>query len=153
MTRALAGALPGAAIGLIAACLFYRPEPPASWTYLASAFLIGAALGSALGLAAGTSSVPVFWLYFVLLFGAITCLPLWYFEKTDEYLPLGTVYANALAPGVFGVLIPDALISIVMAAFAAYLHDKWKNRKGTLPTQSCGRRAAAESPATGQRAP
>jgi hypothetical protein len=139
--RAIVGAAAGVVIGFLAGCLLHGGEPPVSATVLLAATGLGAALGSVVGATAGGRSVPVFWLYLVLIFGGITVLPFWYYGKTDTYLPLGTVYVNSPQAAVIPfVLLPHLAVSVGLAALAAVLH-----RRLAVPADDDGTGPSASS--------
>jgi hypothetical protein len=123
--KVVLGAMAGAIIGVIALCFLYQSDPPVESKLLLAAMCLGALLGSVIAASAGNRAVSVVWLSLVLIFGIITIIPWWYYEKTHTYLPLGTVYVNSpkLAVLLF-VLLPHTLISIALAAFATFVHNK-----------------------------
>lgn len=77
--------------------------------------------------------VSVFWGYLVVVFGIIAICPLYYFEKSHTFLPLGTVYANypLLDGGTTPlVLLFHTLGSIILASIATLLHKKTLSNSG-----------------------
>ena len=92
--------------------------------------------------------VSVFWGYLVVIFGIITICPLYYYEKSSEFLPLGTVYANyPLLDGgtTLLVLLFHTLSSIVLASIATLLHQKTISNSGLEKHN----RSTAEPPQAG----
>jgi hypothetical protein len=127
--KAVLGAVAGAIIGVFVLALLYRIQPPVELKVFLVAICLGAILGSAIAATVGNRSVPVFWLYLVLIFGIITIIPWWYYEKTDTYLPLGTVYVNSPNREIMlFVLLPHTLTSIAWAGVATVVHNKFLAR-------------------------
>jgi hypothetical protein len=128
--KAVLGAIAGAIIGVVALCLFGQIEPPVAWEVLLAAACSGGFLGAVVVSLAGNRAVSPFWLYLVLVFGAITITPWWWYEKTHAYLPLGAVYVNSRnASVVLMVLIPHVVISVVLAFVITVIH--WKRGVGS----------------------
>lgn len=84
--KVVLGALAGAIFGGSAFCLLCHKALPVDLKLLLAAMCFAAFLGSVIAESAGNRAVSVFWLYLVLIFGIITVMPFWYYEKIDEYL-------------------------------------------------------------------
>jgi hypothetical protein len=84
----------------------------------------------------GNRSISPFWLYFALAFRLLSFAPLWYFEKSDEYLPLATPYLNGPNLQVVTlVLVPHVLVSL---GIAALIHRKLVNTSESVGVDQTG---------------
>jgi hypothetical protein len=101
---AFAGAVFGVVVSLSILFLGYPRGTPIHPPMLALVFLGGMAAGATLGIAFGNRPVPIFWLFFVLVFGGIAiigatdphacreCLPFFLLPQTIFSLALASVF-------------------------------------------------------------
>src|SRR5580698_3733636 len=91
IARAMIGAVAGFFIGPISLAFLYCGEPPVPMGYLRASVCLAVTLGALICSVAGKRSVPVFWAYFVVAFGAIALIPWWEGKDGSRY-PLATAY-------------------------------------------------------------
>lgn len=123
--RLCIGIVAGAVVGVLLAAMLDRREPPVPLSSILIPVSAGAAIGGFLALLAGGRRVSIFWPYLVVVFGLITIMPWWWYEKTASYLPLGAIYVNRARPEVMlRVFVPHLLVSLVLASGLTAAH-RW----------------------------
>ena len=136
--RAVIGAFAGTFIGILASRLLYSNQEPVAFNSSLASIIVVACLGSAFADIAGNRSISVFWPYLVLIFVVMAFCPLWYYEKIDQFFPLGTAYTVFDREIMLVVLLPHILISIALAAIATLAHNKLVVRPGKPSENGAG---------------
>jgi hypothetical protein len=125
IARAMIGAVAGFFIGPIALIFLYVGHQTIPPTLGLASVCLGVCSGAAICAAIGARSVPPFWVYLVLVFGAIALFPCVYVEKSQSYGSFATLYLGS-PPHEMAKLIfmAHALVSIVIAAIASRIHRR-----------------------------